>query len=71
MNVEKSSDHTGNDKKSFSESETNETATTENVSDSNGTAGVGAAIFTIMLTYGKEVSNRKQEIDRQHYIISI
>lgn len=37
MNVEKSSDHTGNDKKSFSESETNETTTTENVSDSNGT----------------------------------
>ncbi len=28
-----------------------------------------AAIEQIMLMYGKEASNRKQEIDRQHYTI--
>ena len=27
------------------------------------------AILAIMLMYGKEASNRKQEIDRQHYTI--
>ena len=28
-----------------------------------------AEILQIMLMYGKEASNRKQEIDRQHYTI--
>ena len=28
-----------------------------------------AAVQHIMLMYGKEASNRKQEIDRQHYTI--
>ncbi len=27
------------------------------------------SIYVIMLMYGKEASNRKQEIDRQHYTI--
>lgn len=30
---------------------------------------VGAASRAEMLMYGKEASNRKQEIDRQHYTI--
>ena len=29
----------------------------------------GDAFAAIMLMYGKEASNRKQEIDRQHYTI--
>ena len=28
-----------------------------------------AMIYRILLMYGKEASNRKQEIDRQHYTI--
>ena len=31
--------------------------------------GWGDMYLTIMLMYGKEASNRKQEIDRQHYTI--
>ncbi|MCI7156030.1 MAG: hypothetical protein MSC52_00410 [Solobacterium sp.] len=27
------------------------------------------SIYELMLMYGKEASNRKQEIDRQHYTI--
>ena len=32
-------------------------------------AAIGATTSAIMLMYGKEASNRKQEIDRQHYTI--
>lgn len=31
--------------------------------------GYGMIIRGLMLMYGKEASNRKQEIDRQHYTI--
>ena len=29
----------------------------------------GKTTYELMLMYGKEASNRKQEIDRQHYTI--
>ena len=32
-------------------------------------AGIPGTHLQIMLMYGKEASNRKQEIDRQHYTI--
>ena len=32
-------------------------------------AGIAAMGLASMLMYGKEASNRKQEIDRQHYTI--
>jgi hypothetical protein len=32
-------------------------------------ATLGASLYAPMLMYGKEASNRKQEIDRQHYTI--
>ena len=33
-------------------------------------ATLGASLYAPMLMYGKEASNRKQEIDRQHYTIT-